>query len=225
MGQTQKASDALTEAIRLNPDSSLAYGNLVDAYIDLGRIDEAKSIVGQAVARKKDGPGIHQASFRMAYAAHDTALQQKELDWFAANDQIDFWHARFLMASAAGKLRDATARINEAIEAMRRAGYGEVTAMAVLDLAEFEVVVGQPRDVHDLVAEALKVTRSREAIVTSAGLLAWAGFAAEAQPLLDRAIKEYPPSHTFANAVSIPTVHAAFARRRGDPAVARRAAL
>jgi eukaryotic-like serine/threonine-protein kinase len=219
-GELDKAATALREAVRLNPDASLPYGNLAAAYLALNRIDEAKATLDQAVARKRDGPAHHRAALWIAYLQHDTAAQQKELDWYATNYPPGVFLARYALAAFDGKVRDAARDALKAADMIRGTGFSESAAGFLAEVGELETLVGRPRDGRDRVEAALKVTSSRDISTFAAVVLAEGGFPNEAQPLLDRVAREYPPTHTIANAVYLPRIRAAIALARGNAAAA-----
>jgi serine/threonine protein kinase/tetratricopeptide (TPR) repeat protein len=219
MGQLQKALEAAREAVRLNPDGSvLVYDNLATAYAGLGRLDESKEVVRQAAAHKRDGGSIHVAAFWLAYLDRDAGAMQKEKDWLAQNNPLGGLQAQATAAGIAGKLHELTGDVMKGVDALRSGGLVGAATQALIDLAEFEVVTGRVRDARAHIDVALKAANGRDAWVSAATVLALAGVPSDAQPLLDRAVKAYPPTHTEANAVYFPVVRAAIAMDRGDAA-------
>jgi hypothetical protein len=70
------------------------------------------------------------------------------------------------------------------------------------------------------VSTALTLASSRDVAHWAARILATGGFDKEAQLLLDRCLKEYPPTHTLAKALYIPAIRAAFDLTHGKAAAA-----
>ena len=66
----------------------------------------------------------------------------------------------------------------------------------------------------------MKLASSRDVAHRAARILAISGFHKEAQPLLDRCLKEYPPTHTLATALYIPAIRAAFDLTHANAAAA-----
>jgi tetratricopeptide (TPR) repeat protein len=216
MGELERAADALREALRLNPDSVFPYSNLAGVYIDLRRLDEARAVLEQAIARKRDPAAVHHVLARLAYVQRDAAAMQKELEWLRSNASALYFQTRGSVSAMSGKLHDARSDALEYVGLMRRAGFVEAAAFGLDELAELETAVGRPRDARDHSTAALKLTSSRNITAYSAAVLAGAGVANEAQPLLDRASREYPATHTMANAVYLPRIRAAIDLAHGN---------
>jgi hypothetical protein len=66
----------------------------------------------------------------------------------------------------------------------------------------------------------LTLASGRDVAHWAARILAIGGFDKEAQPLLDRCLREYPPTHTLAKALYIPAIRAAFDLACGNAAAA-----
>ena len=58
VGQFEGAADAFREEVRLRPDNAVFVFNLATAYINLNRLDAAKTVLDQAVAQKLESPLI-----------------------------------------------------------------------------------------------------------------------------------------------------------------------
>ena len=54
LGQFDKALTEMREALRLDPGGAVSYANLFKVYLYLDRLDEARSAVGEAQAKKLD---------------------------------------------------------------------------------------------------------------------------------------------------------------------------
>jgi predicted Zn-dependent protease len=192
------------------------YSNLAGVYIDLGRLDEARAVLEQAISRKRDPAAVHRVLIRLAYVQHDPAATQKELDWLRSNAPPFFFQTRANVSSMSGKLHDAGSDSLKFVELVRRAGFAQAAAFGLDELAELEIAAGRARDARDHVTAAVKLSSSRDIAAYSAALLAQAGFANDVEPLLDRAAKEYPSTHTMANAVYLPRIRASLQLARGN---------
>ena len=76
LGEYEKAVESARQAIRLNPDSGAAYGALVSGYVYLERLDEAKAMYEQAIARHPDIEYLHEQRYYIGFLEHDEAAMQ-----------------------------------------------------------------------------------------------------------------------------------------------------
>jgi predicted Zn-dependent protease len=85
-----------------------------------------------------------------------------------------------------------------------------------------ELSVGSLPESRDPIRAALKISSSRELAAAAARILALGGFVSDAEPLLNRVLKEFPPTHTEASSVYLPAIRAALDLAHHDPAGAIR---
>jgi tetratricopeptide (TPR) repeat protein len=218
LGEFAKAVDVLREAVRLNPDLTLPFGNLVETYQRLARFDEAKAVAADAVARKRDGLSVHQSLFIIAYLQHDLGVMQRELAWMTENAPFFAPLMRLRVAAVHGKVREAEAEGLAAVQVGQRAGFVELAAQQLGEIAQIEILAGRPRVARDRVNTGLAISSSRDVATVMAFMLAQAGAVADAERMLDRVGGEFPASHTLAHAQFLPAIRAAIALERGDPA-------
>ena len=125
------------------------------------------------------------------------------------------------MAAHAGKLRDVRAFATKQANGNNRVGLGEAAALQWDDVAIIEAECGILDDARRDVATAMELApTSRDVERQAAVALAMGGNAKEAQALLDHTLKAYPPTHTLATAVYIPTIRAALDLAQGSAAAA-----
>ena len=73
LGNLEKAFEEAQEAIRLEPNNVLNYGNLGDSYAALNRLDEAEAVYKQAEDRKLEQEVLLQNRYQLAFVKGDTA--------------------------------------------------------------------------------------------------------------------------------------------------------
>jgi eukaryotic-like serine/threonine-protein kinase len=71
IGEYEKAVEEAKEALRLKPDSPIAYAFLMDGYIALNRLDEAKALYEQALEHKLTHPFYPPAVYQIAFLQSD----------------------------------------------------------------------------------------------------------------------------------------------------------
>jgi tetratricopeptide (TPR) repeat protein len=220
LGQFARAADAYREAVRLAPEFPVFLHNLAFSYIELNRIDEAKTVLEQTVALEGESTFIHRTLAQIANVWGDDAAKQRELEWLAQHDPGSAFAFKAWVATMAGQLRRARECVAKSAELETRAGRMESAASTWLSLAQMEAACGLVELAQRDVSTALTLASSRDVAHWAARILATGGFDKEAQLLLDRCLKEYPPTHTLAKALYIPAIRAAFDLTHGKAAAA-----
>ena len=123
-GEYEKALEEELEAFRLAPRFLASALLLMNAYMYLDRLDEAKAVAATASAQKLDAPRLHQLLLTIAYMQDDYAGQDKEIQWFAGKPE-EFQGLDVQAANAAmhGQERKAKDLYQQATELARRRGF------------------------------------------------------------------------------------------------------
>jgi DNA-binding winged helix-turn-helix (wHTH) protein/tetratricopeptide (TPR) repeat protein len=132
MGDQEKELREYQEALRLSPWSSVPYANVMIAFAERGRFDEAKAVGEQAFARKLDAAPIHLQLLAIAYEQGDAAAAQREIQWMAGKPQE--FQALELQATNAlvhGRVRQWLSLGRQAADLMRRRGLKLATELEV----------------------------------------------------------------------------------------------
>src|SRR5208282_6880871 len=69
--------------VQLEPDDVISNGNLGSVYLYLNRLDEAKAILDQTLARKMDGGSVRLYLYYLAFLRGDSAQMAQEVSWGA----------------------------------------------------------------------------------------------------------------------------------------------
>ena len=72
LGEYEKALAAAQAALKLNSGNAVVYGDLVAAYLQLNRLDEAKATAQEAQAHHLDPSFIHINLYQVDFLQHDT---------------------------------------------------------------------------------------------------------------------------------------------------------
>jgi tetratricopeptide (TPR) repeat protein len=122
-GEYEKSLGEAMEALRLAPREVVYFGNLIGAYIDLDRFDEATAVADRAFAQRLDSFTFHAELLRIAYLRDDHAAQEKEIQWFTGNPD-EYWSLPDQAASALihGQRHKAKEFLERAVEIARRQG-------------------------------------------------------------------------------------------------------
>ena len=218
LGQTENALAETLESLRLNPDSVVNYGNLVGDYAALNRLDEAKSIYDQAVARKLESPDLHANRYAVAFLEGDTAEMRRQLAWAMGKPAAEDYFLSFESDTQAyaGHLAKARELSRRAVKAAEHNQQKETAALWLLNAAFREAEVGNSGEARRQSAAALRVASTRDLQILAALILARAGDSTGAEKLAND-LRGRSPLNTFLNRYWLPVIRAAVELNRGHP--------
>jgi Flp pilus assembly protein TadD len=81
MGRYDKALTETLEHLRLAPDDSLAYTNLIALYAAMNRVEDAKGAYREATARKLEDLRLHGNLYGVAFLEGDSAEMERQAAW------------------------------------------------------------------------------------------------------------------------------------------------
>lgn len=219
LGYNEKSLAAHQDSLRLDPRSGNSYLNIVDAYVRLNRLDEAKATIRQAQGGHFETPFLHQTLYVIDFLQHDAAGMQREVDSQmgkpGSEDRILYHESD--TATYAGhfaKARELTRRaVNSALQADER----EVAASYEAEGAVREAVAGNMGLAKKQAQAALALSNGRDVEAISAVALALAGDPARSTRLADDLAARFPKDTTV-QFYYLPTIHAAYAIASGNAA-------
>jgi eukaryotic-like serine/threonine-protein kinase len=217
-GQHEKALSQAREALRLQPASGLRYANLVQDYVRLGRLQEARATAVEAQAKKLDSPYLHFYLYQLAFLQNDEAGRAQQVAWAAGKSGVEdmLLAAEADTAASAGQLRKSREFSQQAILSAERAEAKETAAGYDADAALTEAFVGNTAEARQRGEAALARSTSRDVKFGVALALARAGNASHAEKLADDLAKTFP-LETVVKFNYLPTVRAQLALSRNDP--------
>ncbi|MGA7365312.1 MAG: serine/threonine-protein kinase [Candidatus Sulfotelmatobacter sp.] len=221
IGQFERAASITREALSLEPASILGYNNLGVAYFSMNRLDEAKSTFDEALAQKLDGPYLRQSIYYLDFLRKDAPGMQQQFAWAMgkpgaedillsaeSDTQADYGHLQ--------KARQLSAR---AEDSAKRNDSKETAAFWQGNEAIREVEFGNAAEGLKQARAALTLAPGRDVKVETAVALARGGDSAAAEKLVAALNQEFPLDTLIQN-YWLPTVRAAIALQRHDPAQA-----
>jgi serine/threonine protein kinase/Tfp pilus assembly protein PilF len=219
LGQYEKSLEQFKQALKLNPNDTLAYGNLVSALVNLNRMKEAKAASEEALAKKLDSTDLRTSMYMVAFLENDNAALQKTVAW--ANDRPEdqslllYYEAdtaayRGQLSKARELSRQCIAAAQLANSLERVAGYEGAEALR-------EALFGNGAEAKKLAAAALQHSSSRDVVFVATLALALVGDKEKAVEAAD-VLKSRNPEDTIAKYNYLPTLYAAIALDDGDPA-------
>jgi eukaryotic-like serine/threonine-protein kinase len=143
MGHPQPALDLARQAIQQEPNIAMHYELLAGAYLSLGDYSNVKKMCDDPVHGKIDSATFHRFCFDSAFALHDEAAMQRELQWAHGNAvECEAIADSAWVAMYYGKLSEARMLFHEAEQAAMRSKLTELAADIGLDEAMLEAEVG-----------------------------------------------------------------------------------
>jgi hypothetical protein len=192
------------EAVRLAGNGESSYRRLLDAYICLDRLPDARQLAEKLRALGLDGARIHQRFLEMAYVEDDQAAIAKEIQWFAGKPE------EYLSLGLQAAKRNVHGQRGDSHRLLQRAA--EIALRQGLRNAASEF------DEADARADALAGNcQTARRLGRPALALALCGDAAAAEKVAADTAKLIP-NGTIWNAVQLPGIRAAIALHRGQPA-------
>ncbi len=204
IGQYEEGLKEGLEASRLEPNVEPPYRRQLDAYMCLDRIAEARQLTEKLRARGLGGARIHQRFLELAYLEGDRAAIDREIQWFAGKPE-EYLSLGLQAAdgNVHGQRRESHELYQRAAETARRNGFKSVAS----ELEEADALVG-----------ALEGNcRTARRLKRPALALAICGDTVQAEKLAAETSRVFP-NGTIWNAVQLPSIRAAIALSRDQPA-------
>ena len=215
-GQFGRALQSAQEALRLNPNAASPYTNVGAAQLGLERLDEARAVLEQAIARKLDSLTVHMNLYNVAVIRGDVALQEQQLEWAKGrSDESVFVSQQSGTLFTLGRLGEGRALLKRVVE-MTSASNPEAAAFATAGTALAAALFEDCATVKETTTKALAIRRTKMALGSAGLALAFCGETSTAQVLTDELAKT-SPSDTFVHAMWLPLIRSANALYRGNP--------
>jgi serine/threonine protein kinase/tetratricopeptide (TPR) repeat protein len=216
IGQHEKAVIQAREALQLQSESGLRYANLVQGYVHVGRLPEARSAVTEARQKNVDSPYLDLYSYQLAFVENDVTKMAEEVARTAGKPGVEdmLLAAEADTAAYTGHVVAARDFSRQAIASAKRAAEKETTASYEAAAALREALFGNPDVARQHAKAALAISKGRDVEYASALALAFAGAGQQAQQLSAELLMDFPDD-TLVRSVYLPTI-------RGQIAVSRR---
>jgi eukaryotic-like serine/threonine-protein kinase len=212
-GRLDAQLSGFSEVLRLAP-TPLAYRNVVWAYINLGRMDEARALIQQAEAKHVNPAVFQDELYYLAFSQNDSAAMAEQLagPWEGPPGISD--EAQSYTAAYDGHLSRARDLERRAIASAKLQGANNVTATYQMNAALLEALFGNLLEARTAVKNAGVMT-DRELEGQAAMVWALLGDAPQAQKLADDLSKRFSEA-TYIRFGSLPAVRGILAIRLGN---------
>ena len=221
LGHYNQALATYQQALQIDPDTGDTYGNLINGYVQVNRLDEAMTTANQARSRNIDSPEIHLHLYWLGFLRHDTAGMDREaaalMGKAGYEDQI--LNSESDTAIYQGKLSRARQFTRQAIESALRGDEQEAAGIYHAQGALHEVLVGNDELAKQQVREVLALSRGRDVLGFSALTLALARDSTRATQLSGDLAKRFPQD-TIVQFNYLPAIRAAIRLGNAEPSKA-----
>ena len=204
LGEFEEGLKQGQTANQLQPNAEPPYRRLLDAYLCLGRLDEARKVAERVRMQGIDGARIHQRFLEMAYVEGDQVAVSREIQWYAGKP-VEYLSLGLQAAhlNVLGRRRESSELYKRAAATALRQGLRNVAADFEEADARADALSGNCETVRRLGRPALA--------------LALCGDAAKAEKLAAETSQLFP-NGTLWNTVQLPGIRAAIELHRGQPA-------
>jgi tetratricopeptide (TPR) repeat protein len=225
LGQFDKALEEAREAVRLEPTAGITWTGLATAYLNLDRLDEARTTVQEAQSKNMDSPVEHVNLYLLAFLQGDAAGMTQQVAWSAGKPRVE---DLFLVNEADteayfGRLGNARELSRRAVASAKQVEEKEQAANYEVDAALREALFGNVAQAHERAEAALGLSTGRD--VRSGLALALAlskgtyRTQARVERLADDLLKRFPED-TVVQFNYLPTIRARLALNGDDPSQA-----
>jgi len=216
-GEYDRALTQAQEALRLNPNHANCYVNVASSFLNLNRLDEAKQVAQQALARSLDVPALHFVLYLVAFLENDAKGMETQVAALLGKPGPPFgFGVQSSKDAYYGRLVNARGFSRQALEIARRQSLNELATLIKEGDALREAEFGNSDLAKQAVTTALTFSSARDAKVYASLALARAGDATRAEALANQLNKLFP-SDTLLQRYWLPTIRGAIELVRKNP--------
>jgi serine/threonine protein kinase len=194
LGAYDKSLAAAQESLKINPASGIGYANLVNSYLVMDRLDEAKATAHEAQTHNLDSPLIHLSLYSIDFLEHDAAGMERQASAVMGKSGFEDFLLYNESDSAAygGQFSRARELTQRASLSAQRADEKETAAAYEAESAVREALVGNLGPARQQAHGALALSTGRDVQAISAIALGLVADAAEATRMADDLAKRFP---------------------------------
>jgi len=219
LGQYEKAVAEFKQALRLNPNDVIAYGNLAGVLVNLNHQKEARAVADEALSKKLDSTDLRVALYQLAFLQSDDAGMAQQVAWATEHPEEQNLMLYYDSDTAAysGQLGKARELTRLAVGSAEVAGRKERAAGCEAAAALREALFGNGAEAKRAALSALSHSNARDVEFVSALALALVGDKPKAVEVADLLKSRYPED-TIVRFNYLPTIYGAIALDDDDPA-------
>ena len=209
LGKFDKALENANGMLQAAPDAILSYVDVAENQMALGRLDEAKAVLNEALKKNVGGYLIHLELAQVALAQGDSAAQEREdaLVRTSPQGEMELAGRDAGLAYARGHVRKGRELMVRFSQSYRAANLAGVAASGIAAQSLAEAIFGLREEALKEANAALGLARDPFVVATASQTTAAAHEDAKALALMYDETKQRP-NDTFARSVWLPTVQA-----------------
>jgi serine/threonine protein kinase/Flp pilus assembly protein TadD len=221
LGDYDKSLAAAQQSLKLNPASGNGYANLVNSYLVVDRLDEARATALEAQAHNLDSPLIHLSLYSIDFLQHDAAGMEREAAAVIGKSGFEdfLFYNQSDTAAYAGQFSKARELTRRASVSAQHADEKETAAAYEAESAVREALVGNIGPARQQAQDALALSTGRDVEAISAIALGLAGDASQTTRLADDLAKRFSQD-TIVQFEYLAMIRAAIALQAGKSAKA-----
>ncbi len=217
LGEYEKALESARQAARLAPESATGDQQTMAAYVSLGRLDEAKAIYEQAIAKFPEVEFLHEERYQIAFLQRDDAVMQQQIDWAKGRRAPAMMLAvQYSTLAYFGQLEAGRKLLNTAEQQEISVDNNDQAALMKAVFSVYEAELGNLEAAQFQATQAVHMSNASDPAVATALALAGSGDSVEAQRLVDKLNQRFPVN-TIVQGYWLPTIRAAIALQRNNP--------
>jgi len=221
LGQYERSAELTREELQLDPDSP-SYANLAGYYLALNRLDEAKSTLDLALARKMDVYAIRSAIYALQFLKNNPVAMKEQADWARGKpgSEDGFLFMQSNTEAFHGRVQKARDLTRQAVDSAIHNDAREVAASYEAYAAVREAEFGDQAQAHQQATSALRLfPGGRDVRLWAALALAQIRDVQGSEKLVHRLNDDFPHD-TLVQEYWLPTIRATIELDRGNPFIA-----
>jgi tetratricopeptide (TPR) repeat protein/predicted Ser/Thr protein kinase len=227
LGEQDKALAAIQRSVKLDPESSVGLGALLGGYLEANRIDEAKAVNQEALAKHPDLANFHYTHYLICFLENDTAGMEREADFVMGKPGLSDYMLAMESETAAygGQMSRARELVHRVVENAQRAGGKAPGSYWMAEDALREVLVGYVALAKREAEDVLRLTENSDLMynrATAAVVLGLVGDSQRAVGIADDLARRFPEA-TSMQFHFLPMIRGAMAIHDGNGAKAMEA--
>jgi len=219
MARYESALPEFLETLRIDPDDAKSYEVLVYDYAAMERLDEAKAVRRQALARNLDDFGQYSSGYFLAQLDRNEAEMNRQVAHAMGKPGVEdsFLFAESTWEGFNGHLSKGRELTERAVASARRSGKKESAESYELTLALTEAEYGNLEQARRYLLTAVAKSSSEDVLVVRALALARTGDLTRAQTIASDVQKRFPLDTMRLNGFWLPSIQAAIEMNRNNP--------
>jgi eukaryotic-like serine/threonine-protein kinase len=221
LGQHERALPLMHQAVSLEPRNAAGYSNLAGIYLNLHRLDDARSTIKRARTGGLDSMLLHAHDYSVSFLERDGNGMAQQTAWAMGKAGVEdsFLALEADTAAYSGKLDKARELTKSAAASAERNQDKESAGICEALAALREALFGNSEPARRSATKALAFSTGRSVQPFAALALALSGDSARAETLAADLQKRFPED-TLQNFNYLPAIRAAVEVSRGNPSEA-----